>query len=220
MKANAAKTTERVNNTESAKVHTENVQVTNNVPESKPKRHPSELNMQKAELSAACKETCKGFREYQRELNVIVNQINEYAKIEGNKAREFFTLCGISIAPKDSKKRDTKRVYLNTELVIAAYSSEGLIADQTTKKLYKLEVPEGCILRKVTNKDTQITTFVQDTNLTATKVLNILCRAQKKVLESVAKQKQMQRIAEKKAAKKAAKEASKKAEKSAANIAA
>lgn len=219
MKANAAivNTVNTVNNTESTKA-----QVTNNVPGNKAKKQPSELDLQKRELTTACKEACKGIREYQRQLNVIVNQINDYAKIEGNLARAFFEKCGISIAPKDAKKRDAKRVYLNCDIILEAFNSFGLIADKTTIELYKLDVKEGTILRKYTDKETKVTTLVPDNNLTATKVLNILCRAQKAVWESVAKQKQLQRIAEKNAAKKAAKEAAKKAEKSAAaaNVAA
>lgn len=179
------------------------------------KKVPSELSLQKKELTNACKEACKGIREYQKQLNVIVNQINEYAKIEGNAARTFFEKCNISIAPKDAKKRDAKRVYLNCDIILDAFNSFGLIADKDTIEVYKLDVAEGTILRKATDKETKITTLVPDTNLTASKVLNILCRAQKSVLESVAKQKQLQRVAEKNAAKKAAKETAKKAEKTA-----
>ena len=165
----------------------------------------TELQQQKRDLTTTCKEACKGMREYQTQLNVIVNQINEYAKEEGNKAREFFAKCNISIAPRDAKKRDAKRVYLNVNIVLEAFNSLGLIADNDTIKLYNLDVTEGTILRKYTDKETKITTLVADTNITATKVLNTLCRAQKKVLESVAKQKQLQRVAEKNASKKATK---------------
>lgn len=206
-------------NTESANVQTTNVQV-NNVPSKKVTKQPTELSLRKKELTDACRAACKGVREYQKQLNIIVNQINEYAKIEGNTARAFFEKCNISIAPKDPKKRDAKRVYLNTDIVVSAFNSFGLIADKDTISVYNLDCIEGTILRKCTDKDTKITTLVPDNNLTASKVLNILCRAQKAVLESVAKQKQLQRVAAKNAAKKAAKEAAKKAEKSAANVAA
>lgn len=224
MKANV-KNSESINtvnqvNTENVNVQNENVQVTNNVPVNKVKQ-PTELSLQKKELTDACKAACKGVREYQKQLNVIINQINEYAKIEGNSARSFFEKCNISIAPKNDKKRDAKRVYLSAEIILNAFNSFGLIADKDTIEVYKLEVPEGTILRKATDKETKVTTLVPDTNLTASKVLNILCRAQKAVLESVAKQKQLQRVAAKNASKKAAKEAAKKAEKAAAaNVAA
>lgn len=163
----------------------------------------NELAAQKRKVNESGKNFKNAFKLYQRELSTIVYEINNFAKLEGSEAREFFSVCGLSIAPKNDKKRDSKRVYLTESFILDILDHLCLLSD------------DGTILKQKMNKETKIYEYVPEDRLTANKVLNILIKGTKIAIEKAHKQKQLQRVAEKNAAKKAAKQAEK-AEKNAA----
>lgn len=99
--------------------------------------------------------------EIQYSLPFVLDMMNDCSKNRDNKTvRDFFALCGLSLIPKDKKKRQKDRTYLTIEFIT---------------RIWPYKDPEtGALLELKKNKETEQMELVPVKRFTGPKVLDVL----------------------------------------------